>query len=301
MVTNVYNVLLIVCCLYLVWKKDEEESYFPLKVVGYFILGSFAFSFNQITLPLGFILYILFFRPALNVEVKRMAAVFGVITFIIVHWILPYAINEWQSRPLFIEHELGSVYTINFQDEYELIKQKLELEELNLRLKNFELDYVKDGRITAFSWQFFEQKGNSYNLYNIRYDFDKVRYRITHSQLDTWVDYNRIIESAHFFENLNVLDIRDITYAKGDFSSYGIQSSGERVNYAIENRTHFIILNGEIDLLEDNQLPVEGYYFSAYALEKTGEERDAQGNITQRSYRGTQVTDYLFNVNYSER
>ncbi|MDX8366439.1 hypothetical protein [Cytobacillus sp. IB215665] len=120
MVTNVYNVLLIVCSLYLVWKKDEVESYFPLKVVGYFILGSFAFSFNQITLPLGFILYILFFRPALNVEVKRMAAVFGVITFTIVHWILPYAINEWQSRPLFIEHELGSVYTINFQDEYSI-------------------------------------------------------------------------------------------------------------------------------------------------------------------------------------
>ncbi|MGM7685103.1 hypothetical protein ACSVDA_23640 [Cytobacillus sp. Hm23] len=301
MVTNVYNVLLIVCSLYLVWKKGEVESYFPLKVVGYFILGSFAFSFNQITLPLGFILYILFFRPALNVEVKRMAAVLGVITFTIVHWILPYAINEWQSRPLFIEHELGSVYTINFQDEYDLIKQKLELEELNLRLKNFEVDYVKDGTITEFSWQFLEHSGNSYNLYTIRYDFDKVRYRIKHRQLDTWLDYNVFIEGSQFFENLNVLDIRDITHAKGDFSSYGIQSSGERVNYAIENRTHFIVLNGDIKLLEDDQLPVEGYFITTYAMEKIGEERDAQGNITQKSFRGTEVTDYLFNTNFSER
>ena len=34
---------------------------------------------------------------------------------------------------------------------------------------------------------------------------------------------------SHFFENLNVLDIKDITHAKGVFSSYVIQSTGERI------------------------------------------------------------------------
>jgi hypothetical protein len=185
----VYTVILLVCFLFLLRKKDDIESYFPLRIIGYFVLGSFAFNFNQISFPLGFIAYLLFFRPKLNVHVKRIATVFGVLAFILIHWILPYAINEWESRPKFIEHELGSVYTMNFQDEFELIKQELNLENNSLRLENFEVDYVEDGRITELRWQLLEQNGNSYNLYQIRYDFSKSRYRVMYSKLDTWLQY----------------------------------------------------------------------------------------------------------------
>ncbi|GGM38407.1 hypothetical protein GCM10011351_25650 [Paraliobacillus quinghaiensis] len=300
MVSIVYTVILIVSFLFLVWKKDEAESYFPLKIIGYFILGSFAFNFNQITVPLGFIVYLLFFRPTLNVDVKRMASIFGVLAFILVHWILPFAIHEWESRPIFIEHELGSVYTMNFQGEYGLIKQELKLENQNLRLENFGVDYVKDGRITDLSWQLLGQNGNSFNLYHIRYDINKSSYRVTNSQPDTWLQYNRLIGAEHFFENLNVLDIKDITHAKGDFSSYVIRSSGERMNYVVENEPHFFLSNGEIQLLDDEQLPVEAYYISTFAMKKTGEKRNVQGNITQESFEGTESSDYLFDVKFGE-
>lgn len=300
MASIIYTVILIVSSLFLVWKKDEAESYFPLKIIGYFILGSFAFNFNQIPLPIGFIVYLFFFRPKLNVDVKRMASVIGVLAFILVHWILPFAIHEWESRPIVIEHELGSVYSMNFQDEYEQVKQELELENNNLRLEDFEVNYVKDGNITDLSWQLLEQNGNSYNLYQIRYDIAKSSYRVTNNQLDTWLQYNRLIEADHFFENLNVLDIKEITHAKGDFSSYVVQSTGEQINYAIENSTHFFISNGEIQLLDDEQLPVEGYYISTFAMKKTGEKRDDKGNITQESFEGTESSDYLFDINFGE-
>lgn len=300
MASIVYTVILIVSFLFLVWKKDEAETYFPLKIIGYFILGSFALNFNQITVPLGFIAYLLFFRPTLNIDVKRMASVFGVLAFILVHWILPFAIHEWESRPIFIEHELGSVYTMNFQDEYELVKQELKLGNHNFKLENFEVAYVKNGRVTDLSWQLLEQNGNSFNLYQIRYDIDKSRYRVTNSQPDTWLQYNRLIEAEHFFENLNVLDIKEITHAKGDFSSYVIRSTGERMNYAVENGSHFLLSNGEIQLLDDEQLPVEGYYISTFAMKKTGEKRNDQGNITEESFEGTASSDYLFDVNFGE-
>jgi len=300
MASIVYTVILIVSFLFLVRKMDETESYFPLKVIGYFIVGSFAFNFNQIPLPLGFIVYLLFFRPTLNKDVKRMASVFGVLAFILVHWIFPFAIHEWQSRPIFIEHELGSVYTMNFQDEYEQVKQELKIENKNLRLEDFEVNYVKDGRITDLSWQLLEQNGNSYNLYQIRYDIDRSKYRVTESKLDSWIQYTRLIEADHFFENLNVLDIKDITHAKGTFSSYVIRSTGERINYAIGNRTHFLISNREIQLLDDEQLPVEGYYISTFAMKKTEEKRDDKGNITQESFEGIELSDYLFDVNFGE-
>ncbi|MEW5550512.1 hypothetical protein ABGT24_00240 [Peribacillus frigoritolerans] len=297
MASIVYTVILIVSFLFLMWKNDDKESYFPLKIIGYFILGSFAFNFNQISLPLGFVVYLIFFRPKLNVRVKRIATVFGFLAFIFVHWTIPYAMDEWESRPIFIEHELGSIYTMNFQKEYELVKQ--ELKNNSLRLEDFEVDYTEDGRITDLSWQLLGKKGNSYNLYQIRYDIDKNKYQVMNSQLETWPQYNRLIDAEHFFENLNVLDIKDITHAKGDFSSYVIQSTGERINYAVENRTH-VISNGEIQLLDDEQLPVEGYYISTFAMKKTGEERDDRGNITQESFEGTELSDYLFDVNFGK-
>ena len=300
MASIVYAVLLITSFLFLVRKVDEAESYFSLKVIGYFIVGSFAFNFNQISLPFGFIMYLLFFRPTLNVHVKRMASVYGVLAFILVHWILPFAIHESLSRSIYIEHELGSVYTMNFQDEYEQVKQELKIENNNLRLEDFEVNYVKDGRITDLSWQLLEQNGNSYNLYQIRYDIGRSSYRVTESQLDSWLQYNRLIEADHFFENLNVLDIKDITHEKGDFSSYVIRSTGERINYALGNRTHFFISNREIQLLDDEQLPVEAYYISTFAMKKTGEKRDDKGNITQESFEGIESSDYLFDVNFDE-
>lgn len=300
MASIVYTVIFIVSFLFLIRKNVDSESYFPLKIIGYFILGSFAFNFNQISLPLGFVVYLLFFRPKLNMQVKQLAAVFGFLAFIFVHWIIPYAIEIWESRPIFIEHELGSVYTMNFQEEYKLIKQELNLENNSLKLEDFEVDYSKDGRITELRWRLLGHNGNSYNLYKIQYDIGKNRYRVKDSQLDTWIQYNRLIDADHFFENLNVLDIKDITHAKGDFSSYGIQSTGERINYAIENQTHFVVSNGEIQVLDDDQLPVEGYCIATFAIKKTGEERNDQGIVTQESFEGTQSSDYLFDVNFGE-
>lgn len=300
MISIVYTVILIVSFLFLLFNKGEAESYFPLKIIGYFLLGSFAFNFNQISLPLGFMVYLLFFRPKLNVDVKQMASVFGVLAFILVHWIFPFAIHEWESRPIFIEQEFESVYTMNFQDEYELIKQELKLENQKLRIEDFGVEYVKDGRVTDLSWQLIEHNGNTFNLYQIRYDIDKSRYRVTNSQSDTWLQYNRLIEAERFFENLNVLDIRDITHTKGDFSSYVIQSTGERVNYAVENGTHYYLLNGEIQLLDNEQLPVEAYNISTFAMKKTSEKRNDQGIITEESFEGTESSDYLFDVKFGE-
>src|SRR5690606_29156270 len=120
--------------------------------------------------------------------------------------------------------------------------------------------------------------------YQIRYDIGKSRYRVIKSQLDTWLQYHRLINACRFFENLNMLDIKDITQSKGDFSSYVIKSTGERVNYAIENRAHFVVLNNEIQKLDDEKLPVEGFYISIIAIKKTVEERDERGNIAQENF-----------------
>src|SRR5690606_22825311 len=98
---------------------------------------------------------------------------------------------------------------------------------------------------------------------------------------------------------LNVLNIKEITDEKGDFLSYVIRSTGERIFYGIENATHYIIENGEINVVDD-QMPVEGYYITTFAMVKTGEKRDEQGNITEEHFEGTASTEYLFDVVFGE-
>lgn len=301
MTSIVYATLLLGSFLFLVWKKDDTEAHFHLKIIGYFVLGSFALNFNQISIPLGFIAYLLFFRPKQNVRVKRIATVFGVLAFMLIYWILPYCIHKWESRPIFIEHKLGSIYTMDFNDEYELIKQELKLKNTNLVLEDFEMDYVKDGRITEVSWQLLKQNGDSYNRFQIQYDFNKSRYRVMNKQLDSWLQYNRLIDADRFFENLNVLNIKDITHSKGDFSSYIIKSSGERVIYEMKTRTIYIVSNEKIQSLDDEQLPVKCYYISTFAMKKTGEERDEQENTKLETFEGTEISDYLFDVEFERK
>lgn len=243
-------------------------------------------------------MYLLIFRTKLNIQVKRKAAVFGFLAFILVHWLIPFILNEWESRPIFIEHELDSIYTMNFQHQHELIKLKINKEKNGLKLENFEVHYVKDGRITDLSWELIGQNDNGYSLYRIRYDIDKSEYKIMHREQDSWLQYERLIYADHFFENLNMLDIKEITDAKGNYSSYGIQGIGERTNYGIENRPHFVVSNEETKLLNDAQLPVESYYISTYAIKKIGEEKDDHGNIVHESFESTELSDYLFDVNY---
>ena len=300
MASIIYNVILIASFLFLLRKKEDTESYFPLKIIGYFLLGSFAFNLNEVSLPLGFILYLLFFRPKLNTHVKRIAAVVGVLSFIVVHWMIPFGIDQWETRSIFIKHELGSVYTMDFQGESDLIKHELSLENDFLKIGDFRVEYLEDGSITDISWQFVRQDDNSYSLYFIQYDPGKRRYQVTKSQSDTWLQYDRLTGADRFFENLAVLDIKELTKSKGTFSFYAIQGSGERVFYGEDNQTDFFVSNGEIQLLDHEQLPVGGYIVSTFAMKKTGEEKDEQGRVIHESFESTESASYLFDVEFGE-
>jgi hypothetical protein len=297
MASGVYTILFLGSILFLARKKDESEAYFLPKIIGCFLLGSFAFTFNGFSLPLGFFVYLLFLRPKLNVDVKRVAALLGVIAFILTYWIVP----QWESRPKSIERELGSVYTIDFKEENERIMHELEIDDKNWRLEDFEVEYAKDRRIIELQWQLAGQNDNHFDLYKIRYDTDKSKYQVTHSKVDSWLQYERLVEARRFFEILDGLNIKEITDAKGSFSSYIIRSSGDREGYSIEDQASFIVSDGNIQEFEDEQLPVEGYSISTFGLEKTGEERDGKGNITHESFQSAGSAVFLFDVIYDEQ
>ncbi|WP_156319846.1 hypothetical protein [Bacillus sp. FJAT-18017] len=271
-----------------------------MKIIGYFILGSFAFNFNLISIPLGFIVYLLLFRPKLNVDIKRTASVLGFLTFIVVQWLLPFANLEWQSNAVSIEHKLGSVYSINFQEEYERIRHKLDLENNSLSLQDFVIEYNKNGTIRDLHLELISTEDNGLKHYTIQYNSEKNRYQVLQSQLDNWLQYDRLVDADLFFKNLGVLNIQDITRSKGDYSYYVVRGSGEWIEYDSENQASFMVKNGKIQEVNQDQLPVEGYYVATYAMKKTHEEKNEDGNIIEEAYESTESTSYLFEVSSIE-
>ncbi|RSD26859.1 hypothetical protein [Mesobacillus subterraneus] len=300
MASGVYTILFIGSILFLARKKAEEEANFLPKIIGYFVLGSLNLTINQVSVPLGFFVYMLFFRPKLNVEVKRWAALLGLLAFILTFWMIPFANHQWESRPKSIESVLGSVYTMDLKGENERIRQELKLEDQNWGLEDFEVDYDQDGRIIDLRWQLAGQNENHFDLYKIRYDTDKSNYQVTYSRADTWLQYDRLVDARRFFEVLDGLDLKAITEAKGDYSSYVIRSEGMREGYAVKDQANFIVSDGKIEELKDEQLPVEAWSISTFGLEKISEEKDERGNITQESFQGAGAAMYLFDVEYME-
>ncbi|TRZ40393.1 hypothetical protein CEQ21_05635 [Niallia circulans] len=292
----VYIVLVVGGLVYLIKKKRDTEAKFPLKIIGYYILGVFAFKFNGIALPLGLIIYLLFFRPKVNADIKRQAAIFGFIIFIIVQWITPITVDMWESRTITIEHELESAYTIDFANENELVTKELKLEESNIKLDNFRMNYTQSGKITDLSWEMIGEADNEYNYYRIQYSTDKKEYEISKSHHEAWSQFVFLVDTKYYFGNLDLLDIQDITIAKGKFSSYKLFGFGERSQYGFTENEPHVISNGEIKKLDEKQLPVEAYYISTNALKKMSEETDEQGNIVQEGWEGTEFTDYLFDI-----
>lgn len=66
-------------------KRREDESWLPLKLLGYSVLGAFAFMMNGLRLPLGFAAFLLFLfaRPKANREAKHRATYFGLCLFLL--------------------------------------------------------------------------------------------------------------------------------------------------------------------------------------------------------------------------
>ncbi|QNK57531.1 hypothetical protein [Paenibacillus sp. PAMC21692] len=80
-------IVLVIGIVILYNNREQEEELLALKLVGYYLLGTFFFSINGLVLPIGFVIS-LFMRPSQNRGVKRGSAIFGLVLMIIGQFIL---------------------------------------------------------------------------------------------------------------------------------------------------------------------------------------------------------------------
>lgn len=78
-----FTVLLVVVLVVLYRKYSEPENGLAWKLIGYFLLGGFTLSLNDTRLPIGFVIYFLFFQKAKpNRGIKYKAALLGLLLYV---------------------------------------------------------------------------------------------------------------------------------------------------------------------------------------------------------------------------
>lgn len=114
--------------------KNDDEPYYALKIIGYYLFGYFRLSLNRLHIPLGFIIFLLFLRnPGKNQRAKRYAASLGLLAFI-VSLMIPAIVESYYERPRYIEAiTTNNIYELNFQNHWKEVAETLGLDEHSIR------------------------------------------------------------------------------------------------------------------------------------------------------------------------
>ena len=170
--------------------KEEDEEYLVLKIIGFYILGSFSFNFNiteftYIFVPIGFFVYYLFMehKERKNKVLKNKCAKWGLIVLIIsfVSNNLNGIMNHFEYRDINI-NSTGNIKDLSL--EWKTIKSKCNIDD-NVPLDGARIIYNKDGKIEDLTYFLIDyNKNKSYQV-----NFENENYHIVVNKYDGY-DYN---------------------------------------------------------------------------------------------------------------
>jgi magnesium-transporting ATPase (P-type) len=81
-VSFISTAIIIVCLVWFYRKREVNEAYLGLKLVGYYLLGTFNLHINMV-IPIGIVICLVFFHPPINARIKRLSALLGLLMMIV--------------------------------------------------------------------------------------------------------------------------------------------------------------------------------------------------------------------------
>ena len=170
--------------------KEKDEEYLVLKMIGFYLLGSFSFNFNiteftYIFVPIGFFVYYLFMehKERKNKVLKNKCAKWGLIilTISFVSNNLNGIMNHFEYRDINI-NATGNIKDLTL--EWKTIKSKCNIDD-NVPLDGARIIYNKDGKIEDLTYFLIDyNKNKSYQV-----NFENENYHIVVNKYDGY-DYN---------------------------------------------------------------------------------------------------------------
>lgn len=269
---TVITIIIVLTLIYIYYRlKSDDEGYLPLKLIGYYFLGTFRFNFNKLSLPLGFLIFLLFFRPQINSRAKKAAAILGLIIFI-VGITAPAFSNAYFERTRVINSSSQYFYSMDLKNDFEAITSKLEIK-VGCKLDNLNITYENDGKFRDLRYDILSQVENGYIIYHVWLDQTDKKYRIDPVKVDSWVQYPRLSDAFHFFELFDRVSPSDLKTGKS-WDYYTINSLGFiniDKNYISNNRKVYNIINGKPAIVPEKSLPYGGDCIIQIGSAKTSE------------------------------
>lgn len=260
--------------------KVENESYLGIKLIGYYILGSFRLNLDKIALPLGFIIFILFFRPKINSNVKRMAAWAGLFIFIF-GLLVPYISEVYFERTREINASNTNLYKVEYVKDLSKICDTLKIP-ASSSIDNFRAEFKKDGSISELWFDLVFPTDKGYNLFRVQLSTKDRKYRINPVKVNEWLQYPQLMPASYVFEMFDKLGLDKIK-PTSNYDFYILSLIGNS-NFGDLNRPVFLIQDSEVTNIDQKQLPND-----AHCLMLTGMDK-----VTENSWEGKENIYYFF-------
>ncbi|MCH1960821.1 hypothetical protein [Romboutsia hominis] len=236
MINLIFWGAIIAYLIHIYYKKEENEKYLALKLVGFFILGGFrlefAFNWYPIIIPAGFLLYwfLLKNKERPNSIIKKKATILGVL--MLYSTILSnviYDVAEYRD----IKFDIKNISMDTLKEDYEKIKNELGLS-LDTDILNFEVKYDNNKKIKLLD-MYIEDKVNnklvSIGIYNG--DYSVKQSKISNKGQIVEHEFNTTTEEL--LETIDNIELKK--YDKADI--YTIKYEND-LSY-IENKKAYIV------------------------------------------------------------
>ncbi|WP_456278489.1 hypothetical protein [Bacillus sp. AK128] len=251
-------ILSIIAWVILYRKADEPEPYLFLKLFGYSFLGATMINLNGLKLPLGFVVFLLFFRNiSVNGMIKKQAAYIGFVVFLI-SLIVPFIEEKLYEIPRKIDIQDTNFYSGSLVEELNKVKEEFMMEGYGLQMTDFRTVFTNDGQYKTLEMSLLEDAYPIQNHYTIHLKEDGktliVKRRKTEYQHWEGMSYT---EADFLLANIDLITKPMLSHKEMKY--YGLRTDGGRRDYAIRDQEKYKIHTGGKEKIENNKLPVDGY------------------------------------------
>ncbi|MCK9859934.1 hypothetical protein [Paenibacillus sp. ATY16] len=249
--------LLVIACLIMLYRRrSEPEKNLGWKLIGHMLLGGFTFTLNGLRLPLGFVVYLLFFRkPRPNLSVKDKAALLGLAMYVL-QIVTPPVVHHFDSAPKQnILHHV-SVEQLGVDGLLKMVIARAPVSN-QARIESFETVLDENGEVKELVFQFVDSVANGrYTHISAVYHASEQSITLKRSISDGWLKFPQTVLADNFINRVQELELLKLKPAGGDHRYVKLELDPLFASYAMKNESNFGVNEKGVYPIGDNQLPV---------------------------------------------
>lgn len=237
-------------------KSEEKEPYLLYKLIGYTFLGLFMLDLNGLKLPLGFIIFLMFFRKStVNNTLKRMAAYLGLLLFLM-SVLIPIVETKVYEWPREVELQDTNFYSGSLVEELKNIEDHFDVRRNTFRVTHFQTVITAEGNYKELEFDLIDRQHPISSNYRVRLKEDEEtlevrRYKQSYDfRTMDFTSANRLFTNFDYISK-SMLTEKGVAY-------FELRTDGNYSGYAVRGREKYEITSDGKKRIENKQLPVKG-------------------------------------------